>query len=56
MFLELIHQVASVDVTVVVCAEDGDRSDPLRSAQFVASRQVYHLIFIHCKVTPPLFE
>ena len=42
-FLELIHQVA-VDVTVVVCAEDSDRSDPLRITQFVAPPQVYHLI------------
>ena len=43
LFLELIHQVA-VDVTVVVCAEDSDRSDPLRITQFVAPPQVYHLI------------
>ena len=45
LFLELIHQVA-LDVTVVVCAEDSDRSDPLRITQFVAPSQVYHLIFI----------
>ena len=45
VFSEQIHQVA-LDVTVVVCAGDSDRSDTLRITQFVAQRQVYHLIFI----------
>ena len=43
VFPELIHQVA-LDVTVVVCAGDSDRSDTLRITQFVAPRQVYHLL------------
>ena len=45
VFAEMIHQVA-LDVTVVVCAGDSDRSDTLRITQFAAPLQVYHLIFI----------
>ena len=45
VFVEQIHQVA-LSVTVVVCAEDSDRSDTLLITQFVAPRQVYHLIYL----------